>query len=115
MRTERRLTRFTLNAPVEFNLWDPRKSFFGFLTDISIGGAFVETSFAAPAASELALRTWPWGWGEEVVLAGVVRWKGASGMGVQFVSVGPREARAIRALVIDWQRPPELSRDQLTS
>jgi hypothetical protein len=115
MRTERRLTRFALNAPIEFNLWDPRKNFFGFVTDISIGGAFIETAFPALPSSDIALRMWPWGWGEEVVVAGVVRWRGTAGMGVEFVSVGPREARAIRELVTDWQRPRDPSRDQLTS
>jgi hypothetical protein len=103
MMTERALTRFALNAPIEFNLWEPRKIYFGFARDISIGGAFIETAFPAPPASDMVMRMWPWGWGEEAVVAGVVRWRGAAGMGVQFVSVGPREARAIRDLVTDWK------------
>jgi len=85
------------------------------VTDISIGGAFIETVFPAAPASELALRMWPWGWGEEVVVVGIVRWRGAAGMGVQFVSVGRLEAGAIRKLVMDWQPPQRRSRDQLTS
>jgi hypothetical protein len=109
VRTERRLMRFALNAPIEFNLRDPRRNFFGFVTNISIGGAFIETAFPAPPASELALRMWPWGWGDEVIITSIVRWKGAAGMGVQFVSVGTLEARAIRALALDWHRPRDLS------
>jgi PilZ domain len=105
MKSKRRLARFGVRAPVEFNLWDPRKNFFGFATDISAGGAFVETAFPAPPVSELAIRMWPWGWGEEVIVAGVVRWTGATGMGVQFVSVAWLEALAIKQLVADWQSP----------
>jgi hypothetical protein len=111
MRSERNLVRFALRAPVEFNLWDLRRNFFAFATDISVGGAFIETAFPASALSAVALRMWPWGWGEEVMLAGIVRWKGATGMGVQFVSVGPREARAIRDAVADWHPPYEAPRN----
>jgi hypothetical protein len=103
MRPERCLTRIALRAPVEFNLWNPTKRFFGFATDISERGVFIETPFPALPLSAIALRMWPWGW-EEVVVAGVVRWKGPTGMGVEFLAVGPREAQAIRYLVIDWGR-----------
>ncbi len=105
MRSERRLTRFALKAPVEFNLWDLRTHFFAFATDISVGGAFIETAFPALPLSEVAMRIWPWGWGEEVVVAAIVRWRSATGMGVEFVSVSPREAQAIHDLVADWQSP----------
>ncbi len=111
MRSERCLTRFALKAPIEFNLWEPRKIFFGFATDISVGGAFIETVFPAPPVTDVVLRIWPWGWGEEVVVAGVVRWNGSTGMGVQFHSVGPREARAIHDLVADWQSARMTGRD----
>jgi PilZ domain len=109
------LPRFAVKAPIEFSLWDPRKNFFGFATDISAGGAFIETAFPAPAVSEVALRIWPWGWGEEVIVAGVVRWNCATGMGVQFVSVARREAFAIKQLVADWQNPRSHPRDGLRS
>jgi PilZ domain len=115
MRSERRLIRFALKAPIEFNLRDPSKSFFGFATDISVGGAFIETAFPAPPVTHVDLRMWPWGWGEEVVVAGLVRWRGEAGMGVQFVSVGPREARAIHELVADWQHPRVPTREGLRS
>lgn len=107
MRSERNRVRFALKAPVEFNLWDLRRNFFAFATDISVGGAFIETALPASPLSVVALRMWPWGWGDEVILAGIVRWKGATGMGVQFVSVGPREARAIHDIVADWHPPYE--------
>jgi hypothetical protein len=99
------LTRFAVKAPVEFSPWDPKRNFFGFATDISAGGAFIETAFPAPPISQLALRIWPWGWGEEVIVASVVRWTGATGMGVQFVSVARPEVLAIRQLVADWPSP----------
>jgi hypothetical protein len=115
MRTERCATRFALNAPIEFTLWDPRKNFFGFATDISTRGVFIETAFPARPASDLAIRIWPWGWGEEVVVTGVVRWMIAIGMGVEFTPLGPRETRAVQDLVIDWQRPRDSARHRLTS
>ena len=99
------MVRFALKAPVEFNLWDLRENFFGFATDISRDGVFIETPSPALPLSTLVLRVWPWGWGEEVLIAGIVRWKGATGMGVKFVSVGPREAQAVDDLVADWGQP----------
>lgn len=104
MGSGRRLTRVALRAPVEFNLWHPSTTFFGFATNISEGGAFIETASPATPFREVAMRMWPWG-EEELVVGGVVRWKGASGMGVQFLSVGSREVRGIHALVDDWGSP----------
>jgi PilZ domain len=78
--------------------------FFGFVTDISVGGAFVRTHFPSPAGSDVVLRLWPSGWDEELVLAGVVRWSREDGMGVEFTSVGPRETQAIATLVARWTR-----------
>lgn len=99
----RRAARFEIKAPLEFTLWDPKINFFGFATDISVRGAFVATAFPAAPDSDVVLRMWPEGWGEEVLLASVVRWRGSTGMGVQFLSVGPRQARAIRDLIAEWQ------------
>jgi PilZ domain len=76
--------------------------FFGFATDISVGGAFVQTHFPSAAGSDVVLRLWPSGWDEELVLAGVVRWSREGGMGVEFTSVGPREMQVIARLVARW-------------
>ena len=91
---------------VEFTRWDPKNNTFGFATDISVGGAFVETMFPAPLGSAICVRVWPPGWATEVILPGIVRWRAASGMGVEFLNVGPREALGIHALVIDHKSKP---------
>jgi hypothetical protein len=93
--------RFSLKSAVEFTLWDPKTNVFGFVTDISVGGARVETAFPAPLGADVVIRAWPPGWDEEVLLAAVVRWTSGGGMGVEFLSVGPHEALAIHALVVD--------------
>ena len=95
--------RFSLKSAVEFTRWDPKNYAFGFLTDISVGGARVETSFPAPVGADVVIRAGPPGWGEEILLAAVVRWKGGATMGVELLSVGPNEALAIHALVMDFR------------
>jgi hypothetical protein len=102
-RAARRHHRFPLKSAVEFTRWDPKNHVFGFATDISVGGAFVETAFPAPLGSQIVVRVWPPGWATEMLLPGVVRWESSAGMGVQFVVVGPREALAIHALVLDYK------------
>ncbi len=97
----RLVPRFPVKSAVEFTRWDPKNNVFGFVTDISIGGAFVETAFPAPRGSDVVVRVWPPRWGEEVLLAAVVRWSSRTGMGVQFISVGPRETLAIAALIVE--------------
>jgi hypothetical protein len=88
-----------VKAPVEFTPWDPRYVAFGFAMDISMGGAFVETSFPSGTGRDVVLRLSPPGWEDDILLSGIVRWIGRGGMGVEFVSVGWREAAAIRDLV----------------
>lgn len=99
MVNRRRHTRAWVRAPVEFTPWDPKHVAFGFATDVSIGGAFVETTFPSPSGSEVVLRLWWPGRQEEVLLPSVVRWTGNGGMGVEFVSIGSPETEAIRDLV----------------
>ncbi len=96
----RRHHRFPLRNVVEFTRWDPKNNVFGFATDISVGGAFVETAFPAEPGSQIVVRVWPPGWPSEMLLAGTVRWGSGAGMGVEFTGVGPREALAIHALVV---------------
>ena len=99
MVNRRRHSRTWVRAPVEFTLWDPKQITFGFATDVSIGGAFVETTFPSPSGSKIVLRLWWPGREEEVLLPSVVRWTGKGGMGVEFVSIGGPETAAIRDLV----------------
>jgi hypothetical protein len=97
----RRHHRFPLKNVVEFTPWDPKNNVFGFATDISVGGAFVETAFPATPGTKILVRVWPPGWTSEMLLPGIVRWGSPAGMGVEFLSVGPREALGIHALVIE--------------
>jgi hypothetical protein len=99
----RRYPRRPVKTPLEFTPWDPRCIIFGFARDISKGGAFVETHFPASSGKDVVMRLWPHGWDEELILPGIVRWTSGKGMGVEFVSVGLREATAIRKLIDDWQ------------
>jgi hypothetical protein len=99
--TGRRHHRFPLKSAIEFSRWDPKNNVFGFATDISVGGAFVETAFPALPGSAIVVRVWPPGWAGEMVLPGVVRWGNTAGMGVEFLSVGPREALGIHAMVLE--------------
>jgi hypothetical protein len=106
-RQGREYRRFSLKSAVEFTRWDPKNNVFGFVTDISVGGARVETTFPAPIGADVLIRAWPPGWDEEILLAAVVRWKSSAGMGVEFISIGPHEALAIHALVMDHKRRAE--------
>ena len=99
----RRHHRFPLKNVVEFTRWDPKNNVFGFATDISVGGAFVETAFPAPPGSQIVVRMWPPGWATEMLLPGVVRWGTDGGMGVEFTTVGPREALGIHSLVVAYK------------
>lgn len=100
----RRYLRRPVKTPLEFTPWDPRRITFGFATDISAGGTFVETHFPAALGSEVVLRLWPSGWDEEMILPGIVRWASSNGMGVEFISLGLNEKKAIGKLADDWQR-----------
>lgn len=102
MANGRRYPRRPVKTPLEFTPWDPRRITFGFATDISVGGAFVETDFPAVPGSDVVIRLWPTGWDEELILPAVVRWTRANGMGVKFNPVGAHEARAIGKLADEW-------------
>lgn len=99
--TGRKHHRFHVRCVVEFTRWDPKNNTFGFATDISVGGAFVETLFPAPLGSSICVRVCPPGRSAEMVLPAVVRWRGEAGMGVEFCGLGAREALGIHALVVE--------------
>ena len=101
MPEHRRHPRLPVRGPVEFTGTDPKHVTFGFATDVSVGGIFVETPFPARAGRLIVLRVWRPAWSEEVSLRGVVRWARPGGMGVEFTSVGRCEARILGALVLE--------------
>jgi Tfp pilus assembly protein PilZ len=96
MPIQRRHPRSPVRSPVEFTLGDPKNITFGFMTDLSQGGAFVQTAFPASPGRVVFLRVWWPGDPEERTLPGVVRWTRADGMGVQFAKLGLRETTAVR-------------------
>jgi uncharacterized protein (TIGR02266 family) len=101
MPDRRRYFRSSLNSPVEFTGADPRNVTFGFATDLSSGGAFVQTAFPAASGSPVVVRLWRPGWPAELHLRGVVRWSRAgagAGMGVEFAAMGRREAQLVDEL-----------------
>jgi hypothetical protein len=96
MPEQRRHPRSPVRVPVEFTMGDPKNITFGFATDLSSGGAFVQTAFPASAGHVVFLRVWRPGWPEEMMLHGVVRWTRGDGMGLEFAKLGLREAAAVR-------------------
>jgi type IV pilus assembly protein PilZ len=68
------------------------------LRDISVGGAFVESSHAFPFGTELSLVVALPGEATPLRLSGTVRWSHGDGFGVQFGLLGARETFAITQL-----------------
>jgi hypothetical protein len=103
MSEHRRHPRLPLCSPVEFTGTDPKHVTFGVATDVSVSGIFIETAFPAAAGRLIVVRVWRPGWSDEVQvpLRGVVRWSRPGGMGVEFTSLGRREARVLGALVAE--------------
>jgi PilZ domain-containing protein len=98
---ERRYSRTPVKVPVEFSRLDANQVTSGFIMDLSIGGAFVTTTFPLPFGSEVALRTSrSTGDRDDAVLHGVVRWTRSHGMGVQFFAVGGRARKVIHDIVV---------------
>jgi len=80
---------------VEFTSRDSWEKIPGVAKDISLGGMFIETAFAAAfGAAVLVGLTLP-GQRKPLLLSGTVRWTSKGGMGVQFGLLGARETHAI--------------------
>jgi hypothetical protein len=101
MPDRRRQFRFPLRSPVEFTGADPKNVTFGFATDLSSAGAFVETAFPAASGSPVVLRLWRPGWSSELHLRGVVRWSRPGAMGVEFALLGAQEAGLVDELLVE--------------
>jgi hypothetical protein len=95
VRNRRALARLPIELPAML-IWDglPRHAV---VTDLGIGGAFVESEeraqFATPVIVVLEHPTGP------LRLPGVVRWFGDTGIGIQFGLLGVRENQIIAELV----------------
>jgi len=84
---------------------DSKQVTFGFATDLSPGGAFVQTAFPSATGSRVVLRLWRPGWAAELRLRGVVRWSRPGGMGVEFALVGWREETLLEELLGEESLP----------
>jgi type IV pilus assembly protein PilZ len=98
---KRRHARATIDLPVLIMVKGTNEHGEGIGKDISIGGMFIETSFAAPFKADvivrIRLRT-PASGEQDFDLPGVVRWVKTGGMGVQFGLLGALETHAITEL-----------------
>jgi Tfp pilus assembly protein PilZ len=65
------------------------------MRDVSIGGAFVQTSAKCAYGEPVVLHVRLPGLDEEVALPGTVRWVSEDGCGIQFAPIGARETHAI--------------------
>ena len=71
----------------------------GAIVNIGLGGAFVAADHVPAYAERVVLIARLPGYAEPLRLAGTVRWSDASGFGVQFESLGAREAHTIGRLM----------------
>jgi hypothetical protein len=71
----------------------------GAIVNIGLGGAFVAAQPAPAYAERVVLIARFPGYAVTLRLAGTVRWSGVTGFGVQFESLGAREAHTISCLM----------------
>jgi PilZ domain-containing protein len=109
----RRFTRAPINKPVLFAPKDDDVLFDGVATDISLGGMFISSEYAAPFGVEIVIhltldgappsearrRAHEGQASTELILPAIVRWVRAGGMGVQFRLLGARETFEITEMV----------------
>ncbi len=95
---KRRTDRVPIDLPVHFASKGSLDKVPGVSRDISLGGMFIETAFAAPFGAAILVGLTLPGQQAPVLLSGTVRWTSASGMGVQFGLLGARETYAITEL-----------------
>lgn len=102
-KSERRHARLPLHMPGCWHLADDRAMYPCTISDISLGGAFLETSNVMPAGTSLVVQVSMPGSVAQHAIAGKVAWSsdnpGRSGMGVAFKSRDMAGKRRIRELV----------------
>jgi hypothetical protein len=97
---KRRFERVPVELPVEFTARRcPFEGASGLGRDIALGGMFIETTepvaFGAPVLVSFHVAECQ----DVMLVPGIVRWTGWTGMGVQFGLYGARETRAIMGLM----------------
>jgi type IV pilus assembly protein PilZ len=91
----RRFRRTALVLPVVFTVRDSWETFDGIARDISLGGMFIESPSAPSFGAAILVRAALPGRREQLLLPGIVRWRGHKGAGIQFGLLGARETHAI--------------------
>jgi type IV pilus assembly protein PilZ len=94
-REQRKHRRHALHPVVSFRVGDDGPEIGGVCRDISLGGAFVETSVIPLFSTDIRISVRLPG-AHDVCVSATVRWAGKDGMGIQF---GPMSARDTHALV----------------
>ena len=94
-REQRKHERYALHPRVSFRVGEAGPSIAAVCRDISLGGAFVETT-TIPLFSTGIWVTIHLPGAHDVTISATVRWSGKEGMGLQF---GPMSARDTHALV----------------
>jgi hypothetical protein len=91
----RRFRRVPIDLIVTVTRRESWEKVFGVAQNISLGGMFVETSFASGVGSGVLLSFTLPNQPGPLLVAGTVRWRSEDGMGVQFGLLGARETHAI--------------------
>lgn len=98
MTDHRNHPRRDIHLPVAFQMGDgPRIE--ANCRDLSLGGMFIETQHAAPFGATVKVSIRLPGLAVDTVVASVVRWTNAEGMGVQFGMMGARDTHALTELL----------------
>jgi hypothetical protein len=74
----------------------------GLARDLSLGGAFIESSLVPPFGTIVTLRLT----GPELRFPGVVRWTSERGFGLQFGLLGARETHGLVKLLAELRQAP---------
>lgn len=98
MEENRQHPRKQVTAPIAFQIgdgpWIEAES-----QDISIGGMFIETTQPAAYGATIRIYIQLPGLKQESLIDAVVRWRKATGMGVQFGVMGARETHALTRMI----------------
>lgn len=93
MQEKRRHPRKEVSLAAELLLEGESVRVEGRCQDLSIGGSYVVTAARAPFGTKISL--WIQMAGAVIEVAGIVRWNGVDGVGVQFGSMGAKATHEI--------------------
>ena len=103
---QRQSVRVTVEIAMEFHEEGSKAAVPGVATNLSHGGIFVETAFAAAAGSSVVV-AFTLNAGSRLAIAAKVEWTTKSGMALRFAPLAPRESEAITAILEAASPPPQ--------